>query len=102
MSKRERSGFAAMSREQQREIARRGGRAAHRKGTAHEFTADEARAAGRKGGQSVSRDREHMARIGRAGGLNSHGSRRSAVPHPSVEAQGQPTTDTGTTRQVTS
>jgi len=60
-----------MDREKQREIARRGGRAAHQKGTAHEFTADEARAAGRKGGVSVSRDREHMSRIGRAGGLRS-------------------------------
>lgn len=35
----------------------------------HQFTRDEAAEAGRKGGQSVSRDREHMARIGRKGGL---------------------------------
>jgi len=41
-----------MSREKQREIASKGGRAAHEKGTAHEWTPDEARAAGRKGGQS--------------------------------------------------
>jgi hypothetical protein len=40
-----------MSSEKQREIARKGGRAAHEKGTAHEWTADEARSAGRKGGQ---------------------------------------------------
>ena len=40
-----------MSPEKQREIASRGGRAAHEKGTAHEWTADEARTAGRKGGQ---------------------------------------------------
>jgi hypothetical protein len=40
-----------MSREKQREIASKGGRAAHEKGTAHEWTADEARNAGRKGGQ---------------------------------------------------
>jgi general stress protein YciG len=40
-----------MSAEKQREIASKGGRAAHEKGTAHEWTADEARAAGRKGGQ---------------------------------------------------
>ena len=79
--KRQRSGFAGMDREKQREIARRGGRAAHEKGTAHEFTADEARAAGRKGGVSVSRDREHMSRIGRAGGLRSRsGGRRPAMP----------------------
>ena len=40
-----------MSPDKQREIARKGGRAAHQKGTAHEWTADEARSAGRKGGQ---------------------------------------------------
>ncbi len=57
-----------MDANRQREIAAKGGRAAHEKGTAHEFTADEARAAGRKGGQTVSRDRDHMARIGRIGG----------------------------------
>jgi uncharacterized protein len=49
--RKERRGFASMSREKQREIASKGGRAAHEKGTAHEWTADEARTAGRKGGQ---------------------------------------------------
>ncbi len=44
-------GFASMDRTKQREIASKGGRAAHEKGTAHEWTADEARSAGRKGGQ---------------------------------------------------
>jgi uncharacterized protein len=68
-----------MDSDKQREIARRGGRAAHQKGTAHEFTADEARAAGRKGGVSVSQNREHMSRIGRAGGLSSRVGRRPAV-----------------------
>lgn len=81
MKRRERSGFAGMDREKQREIARRGGRAAHQKGTAHEFTADEARAAGRKGGVSVSRDREHMSRIGRTGGLRSR-SGEGSPPSP--------------------
>ena len=52
----------------QREIASRGGRAAHEKGTAHEWSSDEARNAGRKGGVTVSRDRAHMAAIGREGG----------------------------------
>jgi uncharacterized protein len=61
-------GFASMDRDRQREIASKGGRAAHAKGTAHEWTADEARVAGRKGGETVSRDREHMAAIGREGG----------------------------------
>ena len=49
--RKERRGFASMSPEKQREIASKGGRAAHQKGTAHEWSADEARAAGRKGGQ---------------------------------------------------
>lgn len=43
-------GFASMDPEKQRAIARKGGRAAHEKGTAHEWTTDEARKAGRKGG----------------------------------------------------
>jgi len=49
--RRERRGFASMSPEKQREIASKGGRAAHQKGTAHEWTSEEARSAGRKGGQ---------------------------------------------------
>ena len=49
--RKERRGFASMSPEKQREIASKGGRAAHEKGTAHEWTPDEARSAGRKGGQ---------------------------------------------------
>ncbi|HEY4303411.1 MAG TPA: KGG domain-containing protein [Gemmatimonadaceae bacterium] len=61
-------GFASMDREKQREIASKGGRAAHAKGTAHEFDSGEARDAGRKGGMAVSRNREHMAAIGRRGG----------------------------------
>jgi general stress protein YciG len=68
-------GFASMDPQQQREIASQGGRAAHEKGTAHEFNSDEARAAGRKGGEAVSRDRQHMAEIGRKGGQASGGNR---------------------------
>jgi general stress protein YciG len=41
-----------MSPEKQREIASKGGRAAHQKGTAHEWSSDEAREAGRKGGMA--------------------------------------------------
>lgn len=67
-----------MDRARQREIARKGGRAAHEKGTAHEFTTDEARAAGRKGGERVSANREHMSRIGRLGGKHSAGRRQAA------------------------
>jgi hypothetical protein len=41
-----------MSSDKQREIASKGGRAAHQKGTAHEWSSDEAREAGRKGGMA--------------------------------------------------
>jgi len=44
-------GFAAMDQAKQREIASKGGKAAHEKGTAHEWTREEAKAAGHKGGQ---------------------------------------------------
>jgi uncharacterized protein len=68
MSSKSKRGFASMDPERQREIASKGGRAAHAKGTAHEWSRDEARTAGRKGGEVVSRDRAHMAAIGREGG----------------------------------
>ena len=61
-------GFASMDPNKQKEIASKGGQAAHAQGTAHEFTPEEAQAAGRKGGEVVSRDRSHMAAIGRKGG----------------------------------
>ena len=61
-------GFAGMSDKRQREIAAEGGRAAHKQGTAHEFSKAEARRAGQKGGEAVSRNRSHMAEIGRRGG----------------------------------
>ena len=43
-------GFASMDRDRQREIASKGGKAAHKNGAAHEWTREEAQAAGRKGG----------------------------------------------------
>lgn len=61
-------GLAALSPERRREIAAMGGRAAQRAGVSHSFSYEEAVAAGRKGGQSLSRDRAHMAEIGRRGG----------------------------------
>jgi general stress protein YciG len=45
-------GFASMDEDKQREIASKGGKAAHEKGTAHEFDSAEGQAAGRKGGQA--------------------------------------------------
>jgi general stress protein YciG len=61
-------GFAALDPEKQKEIARLGGKAAHAQGKAHEFTSEEARVAGKKGGETVSRNSEHMRTIGRMGG----------------------------------
>ena len=72
-------GFASMDPSKQREIASKGGRAAHAKGTAHEFTSDEPRVAGRKGGEAVSRDRAHMSAIGREGGHSRGRTRQSQV-----------------------
>ena len=82
MSSTSNRGFASMDREKQREIASKGGKAAHMKGTAHEFTADEARQAGRKGGVTVSQNREHMAAIGRKGGQESGSRHRSSKSNP--------------------
>jgi uncharacterized protein len=48
-------GFASMDRNKQRDIASKGGKAAHQKGTAHEWTSEEAREAGRKGGMASHR-----------------------------------------------
>jgi general stress protein YciG len=54
-------GFAAIDRNLVREIARKGGKAAHAAGTAHEFTSEEARVAGRKGGQASHANRRRPA-----------------------------------------
>ncbi len=67
-------GFASMDRNKQREIASKGGKAAHQKGTAHEWTCEEAREAGRKGGMASHRrkqdqpgeDDDRDARLSRA------------------------------------
>jgi uncharacterized protein len=53
-------GFASMDRAKQREIASKGGKAAHQKGTAHEWTSEEARDAGRKGGIASHRRRREQ------------------------------------------
>ena len=54
-------GFASMDRLKQKEIASKGGKAAHQKGTAHEWTSEEAREAGRKGGMASHRRRKEQA-----------------------------------------
>ena len=99
-------GFASMDPARQREIASKGGRAAHEKGTAHEWTADEAREAGRKGGEMVSRDRAHMAAIGREGGGARSGrnsGRQQAISEESENegAGGGPASDVEVARRRT-
>lgn len=79
-----------MDRQKQREIARKGGRAAHEKGTAHRFTSDEAREAGRRGGESVSSNRRHMAEIGRLGGKRSAAKRQQNKNQQDSSRQHQP------------
>ena len=88
-------GFASMDASKQREIASKGGRAAHAKGTAHEFTSDEARVAGRKGGEAVSRDRAHMSAIGREGG-HSRGRARQSQSGSNVSTGSTGSTGGGT------
>ena len=60
-------GFASMDRAKQREIASKGGKAAHQKGTAHEWTSEEARDAGRKGGIASHRRRREQMQQGDTG-----------------------------------
>jgi uncharacterized protein len=60
-------GFASMDRSKQREIASKGGKAAHQKGTAHEWTSEEAREAGRKGGMASHRRKQEQQGGGGAG-----------------------------------
>lgn len=59
-------GFASMDRNKQREIASKGGKAAHQKGTAHEWTSEEAREAGRKGGMASHRRKQEQMNPGGA------------------------------------
>ena len=73
-------GFASMDPDQQREIASEGGRAAHEKGTAHEFTSEEARRAGSMShkndqGSKQSSSTGSGSRSGTSGSSGSQGSR---------------------------
>lgn len=90
MTESKKRGFAAMSREKQRQIAGAGGKAAHAKGTAHEFTREEARAAGQAGGEALFKrlGREHMSAIGKKGGATVSQSREhmSAIGRKGGEA----------------
>jgi general stress protein YciG len=79
-------GFASMDPQRQREIASEGGRAAHEKGTAHEFTSEEAREAGRKGGMARSQKRSQSGSS--TGSSNSGNSGNSADNGSLGESQG--------------
>jgi uncharacterized protein len=92
-------GFASMDPYKQKEIASKGGKAAHAKGTAHEFDSDEAREAGRKGGQAVSRNRDHMAMIGRRGG-EARGHARNRSPGSPGGSSGTPDGNIQNTRNT--
>jgi len=96
MTEKKRRGFSAMDENKKREIARKGGIAAHRKGTAHKFTPEEAREAGRKGGRSAHRQGrahkftpEEARAAGRKGGMASHSPEET--PEVSVPSQESPT-----------
>ena len=71
MTEKARRGFKAMDPEAQRNIASKGGTAAHKYGVAHSYSPEEARQAGRVGGAVVAADRGHMADIGRKGARSS-------------------------------
>src|SRR5207244_8179973 len=79
MAEKSRRGFAAMDPAKQREIASKGGKAAHAKGRAHEFTPEQAREAGRKGGLRAHQKGtahqftpEEAQAAGRKGGMSAH------------------------------
>lgn len=74
-------GFASMDPQRQREIASEGGRAAHEKGTAHEFTSEEAREAGRKGGMARSANRRNAQNQANGGSSHASGSSSGTSSH---------------------
>lgn len=76
-------GFASMDRAKQREIASKGGKAAHQKGTAHEWTSEEARNAGRKGGIASHQRRREMS-----------------TPNDEADASRGPVSDTADVRNI--
>lgn len=81
-------GFASMERAKQREIASKGGKAAHQKGTAHEWTSEEAREAGRKGGMASHRRKQQQQGEG-GGGENPPTPIESGSPGVPNDTSGQ-------------
>jgi general stress protein YciG len=82
-------GFASMDEDKQREIASKGGKAAHEKGTAHEFDSEEAREAGRKGGEASHGGHGHGGKSGSSSRSSSSSSSRggSSAQHAKAGSQ---------------
>jgi general stress protein YciG len=80
-------GFAGMDAERQRQISAEGGRAAHQKGTAHEFDSQEAREAGRKGGQASGGSRRR--RSGTESGVGAPGGVTAGAANHEQDAEGE-------------
>lgn len=79
-------GFASMDRSKQRDIASKGGKAAHQKGTAHEWTSEEAREAGRKGGMASHRRKQEEQQQQTPDGAGN----MSGVDNPESAIEGNP------------
>jgi general stress protein YciG len=78
-------GFASMDRSKQRDIASKGGKAAHQKGTAHEWTSEEAREAGRKGGMASHRRKQEQQQQTPDGNPSGNASEATATDDPNLE-----------------
>jgi general stress protein YciG len=85
-------GFAGMDPERQRQISSQGGKAAHQKGTAHEFDSEEAREAGRKGGMVSGGRRRARESANRQSEQNEE---RSEERNTGAEDQGGASADQG-------
>jgi general stress protein YciG len=106
MAEKGKRGFASMDQEKQRQIASKGGKIAHEKGKAHQFTSSEAREAGRKGGLAAHQrgkahefTSEEARQAGRKGGLASHDNTATQGENqePPAIPEGQPLgTEAGT------
>ena len=83
-------GFASMDRVKQREIASKGGKAAHQKGTAHEWTSEEARDAGRKGGLASHKRRREQLMTDSGAGASESASDMSGDRRESFDSRSEP------------
>lgn len=82
-------GFQVVTKARMIQIASQGGIKAHQLGKAHQFTTEEARKAGRKGGLKVSQNRKHMSEIGRKGGNTPRKNEKQKTPR-NLDLQSSP------------